>query len=72
MTVLKEFKTPSVKVNMSNISNYRIVNCNEFGYLQSTNNVKVLIVCHSKFKKLLIISTIHVVFKVKDENKILL
>ena len=44
MSVLKEFRTPSVKVNMSNLSNYRIVNYNEFGYVQTTNNEKVLIV----------------------------
>jgi type I restriction enzyme S subunit len=68
MSVLKEFRSPSVKVNMNNLSNYRIVNYNEFGYVQTTNNEKVLIVCLSKFKHPIIISSIHVVFKVKDEN----
>ncbi|MHA8108443.1 restriction endonuclease subunit S [Aquirufa sp. A-Brett2-W8] len=71
MSVLKEFRTPSVKVNMSNLSNYRIVNYNEFGYVQTTNNEKVLIVCLSKFNHPIIISSIHVVFKVKDEKKLL-
>lgn len=71
MSVLKEFRTPSVKVNMSNLSNYRIVNYNEFGYVQTTNNEKVLIVCLSKFKHPIIISSIHVVFKVKDEKELL-
>jgi type I restriction enzyme S subunit len=71
MSVLKEFRTPSVKVNMSNLSNYRIVNYNEFGYVQTTNNEKVLIVCLSKFSHPIIISSIHVVFKVKDEQKML-
>jgi type I restriction enzyme S subunit len=71
MSVLKEFRTPSVKVNMSNLSNYRIVNYNEFGYVQTTNNEKVLIVCLSKFKHPIIISSIHVVFKVKDEKQLL-
>lgn len=71
MSVLKEFRTPSVKVNMSNLSNYRIVNYNEFGYVQTTNNEKVLIVCLSKFKHPIIISSIHIVFKVKDGNQLL-
>lgn len=71
MSVLKEFRTPSVKVNMKNLSNYRIVNYNEFGYVQTTNNEKVLIVCLSKFKHPIIISSIHTVFKVKDEKELI-
>ncbi len=71
MSVLKEFRSPSVKVNMNNLSNYRIVNYNEFGYVQTTNNEKVLIVCLSKFKHPIIISSIHVVFRVKDETELL-
>lgn len=71
MSVLKEFRTPSVKVNMNNLTNYRVVNYNEFGYVQTTNNEKVLIVCLSKFKHPIIISSIHVVFKVKDEKQLI-
>lgn len=71
MSVLKEFRSPSVKVNMGNLSNYRVVNYNEFGYVQTTNNEKVLIVCLSKFKHPIIISSIHVVFKVKDDKQLL-
>lgn len=71
MSVLKEFRTPSVKVNMNNLKNYRVVNYNEFGYVQTTNNEKVLIVCLSKFNHPIIISSIHVVFKVKDENELI-
>ena len=71
MSVLKVFRTPSVKVNMKNISNYRIVNYNEFGYVQTTNNEKVLIVCLSKFDYPIIISSIHTVFKVKDETELM-
>ncbi len=71
MSVLKEFRTPSVKVNMNNLSSYRIVNYNEFGYVQTTNNEKVLIVCLSKFKHPIIISSIHVVFKIKDEKQLM-
>lgn len=71
MSVLKEFRSPSVKVNMNNLSNYRIVNYNEFGYVQTTNNEKVLIVCLSKFKYPIIISSIHVVFSVKEESELL-
>ncbi|MFM2194809.1 MAG: hypothetical protein RL092_409 [Bacteroidota bacterium] len=71
MSVLKEFRSPSVKVNMNNLSNYRIVNFNEFGYVQTTNNEKVLIVCLSKYKHPIIISSIHVVFRVKDETELL-
>lgn len=71
MSVTKEFRSPSVKVNMSNLSNYRVVNYNEFGYVQTTNNEKVLIVCLSKFKHPIIISSIHVVFKIIDETQLL-
>jgi len=71
MSVLKEFRSPSVKVNMNNLSNYRVVRYNEFGYVQTTNNEKVLIVCLSKFEELIIISSIHIVFRVKDEKQLL-
>ena len=71
MSVLKEFRTPSVKVNMNNLSNYRIVNYNDFGYVQTTNNEKVLIVCLSKFDHPIIISSVHTVFKVQDEKKLI-
>lgn len=71
MSVLKEFRSPSVKVNMNNLSNYRVVRYNEFGYVQTTNNEKVLIVCLSKFEEPIIISSIHIVFKVKDEKQLL-
>ncbi len=71
MSVLKEFRSPSKRVNMKSLSNYRVVHYNEFGYVQTTNNEKVLIVCLSKFDKPIIISSIHIVFRVKDEKKLL-
>ena len=71
MSVLKFFRTPSKKVNMKNLSNYRVVRHNDFGYVQTTNNEKVLIVCLSKFEKPIIISSIHITFKVKDEKKLI-
>ena len=69
MSVLKKFRTPSTKVNMSNLSNYRVVHKNEFGYVQTTNNEKVLIVCLSKFEEPILISSVHIVFKIKEEKK---
>jgi type I restriction enzyme S subunit len=71
MSVLKKFRSPSVKVNMNNLSNYSIVNYNEFGYVQTTNNEKVLVICLSKFKHPIIISSVHIVFKVKNEQQLL-
>jgi type I restriction enzyme, S subunit len=71
MSVLKEFRTPSVKVNMRNLSNYRVVNYNEFAYVQTTNNEKVLIVCLSKFNRPIIISSVNIVFKITNEKVIL-
>ncbi len=71
MSVLKEFRSPSSKVNMNNLKNYRIVRHDEFGFVQTTNNEKVLVVCLSKFKHPIIISSIHVTFKVKDKNILL-
>lgn len=69
MSVLKKFRTPSTKVNMSNLSNYRVVHKNEFGYVQTTNNEKVLIVCLSIFEEPILISSVHIVFKIKEEKK---
>lgn len=71
MSVLKEFRSPSRKVNMKNLSNYRVVRYNQFGYVQTTNNEKVLIVCLSKYEKPIIISSIHIVFEVKDERELI-
>lgn len=71
MSVLKKFRTPSKKVNMNNLTSYRVVHYNEFGYVQTTNNEKVLIVCLSKFKEPIIISSIHIVFRVKNEEELL-
>lgn len=69
MSVLKEFRSPSSKVNMENLSNYKVIHYNEFGYVQTTNNEKVLIVCLSKYKKPIIISPVHIVFRIKNEKK---
>lgn len=69
MSVLKEFRSPSSKVNMENLSNYKVVHYNEFGYVQTTNNEKVLIVCLSKYKKPIIISPVHIVFRIKNEKE---
>lgn len=71
MSVLKEFRSPSIKVNMKNLNSYRVVHYNEFGYVQTTNNEKVLIVCLSKYEKPIIISSIHIVFRIKNENQLI-
>jgi len=71
LSVKKEFRTPKSTVNINELRNYRVVKYNQFAYVQTTNNEKVLVVALSKFNYPIVVSSVNVVFKVKNENQLL-
>ena len=71
LSVKKEFRTPKSTVNKEELRSYRVVDYNEFAYVQTTNNEKVLVIALSKFKHSIVVSSVNIVFKVKNEQQLL-
>ena len=70
LSVTKQFREPTSKVDKSNLKNYKIVRKGQFSFVQTTNNEKCLVVCLSSFDFPIVVSSVNEVFKV-DQNKIL-
>lgn len=72
ISVTKEYREPTSKVDLSgNLSAYKIVRYNQFGFIQTTNNEKRLVVSLSKFKNPILISSVNEVFEVNSEIEII-
>lgn len=72
ISVTKEYREPTSKVDLNgNLSTYKIVRYNQFGFIQTTNNEKRLVVSLSKFKKPILISSVNEVFEVNSEEEII-
>lgn len=67
----KEFRMPSGKVNMNNLSNHLIVRRNEFAYIPRMNPFKPLAVALSYYSYPIVVSASYVAFKVIDTKIIL-
>ena len=70
MSVTKEYREPTSKVNREELANYKIVRHNQFGFIQTTNNEKCLVAVLSKFKDPIVISSVNEVFEIKDTEKL--
>ena len=66
LSVNKTFRSPKSTVNKNNLKNYRIVNKNEFAFVQTTNNEKKLVIALSHFDYPIVVSSVNVVFKIGD------
>lgn len=68
LSVSKTFRAPTAKVNKSELRSYKILSPRQFGFVQTTNNEKCLVVCLSLFTEDIVISSVNEVFEVIDEN----
>lgn len=71
LSVSKEFREPTAKVNRDELSKYKVLAPRQFGFVQTTNNEKCLVVCLSSFKESIVISSVNEVFEIIDENVLL-
>ncbi len=71
MSTKKQFRIAQSRVDTKKLTNYRIVNSNEFAYVPTTDTWKVLAVALSDYDFPIVVSPIYITFKSKN-NKILL
>lgn len=69
ISVTKEYREPTSKVDKNgDLSSYKIVRYNQFGYIQTTNNEKRLVVSLSKFDYPILISSVNEVFELNNNK----
>ena len=71
LSVTKQFREPSSKVDKTKLQNYKIVLRNQFAFVQTTNNEKCLVTCLSKFEYPIVVSSVNEVFEIVDTGKLL-
>lgn len=71
LSVTKQFRDPTSKVDRSKLHNYKIVRKRQFGFVQTTNNEKCLVVCLSHYDEPIVVSSVHEVFAVSDEKELI-
>ncbi len=71
LSVTKQFREPSSKVNKNKLNTYKIVLRDQFAFVQTTNNEKCLVTCLSKFDYPIIVSPVNEVFEIADIKKLL-
>ncbi len=71
MSVNKAFREASSKVNKNSLSSYKIVKKDQFAFVQTTHNEKKLVIALSDFDYPIIVSSVNIVFQVKDTTKLL-
>ncbi|WP_337787685.1 restriction endonuclease subunit S [Sutterella wadsworthensis] len=71
LSVTKQFREPSSKVDKTKLHNYKIVLRNQFAFVQTTNNEKCLVTCLSKFEYPIVVSSVNEVFEIVDTKKLL-
>lgn len=70
ISVYKQFREPTSKVNRNELANYKIVKSRQFGFVQTTHNEKVFAYALNTTAEDIVISSVNEVFSV-DEGKIL-
>ena len=71
LSVTKQFREPSSKVDKTKLQNYKIVLRDQFAFVQTTNNEKCLVTCLSKFEYPIVVSSVNEVFEIVDTGKLL-
>ena len=69
ISVLKQFRPISPKVNLDNLANYKICKPRQFAFVQTTNNEKVFTYAYNDTNEVVIVSSVNEVFRV-DEDKL--
>lgn len=70
ISTIKEFRTPTAKVNKNELSNYKVVKPRQFGFVQTTHNEKVFAYAFNNTSKDIVISSVNEVFST-DEMELL-
>lgn len=70
LSTQKAFREPSSRVNQSELTNYKIVQNNEFAYVPTTDTWKVFACAINKGEEI-VVSPIYVVFKIINTKKLL-
>ena len=71
LSVTKQFREPTSKVDKTKLQNYKIVFPDQFAFVQTTNNEKCLVTCLSKFDFPIVVSSVNEVFEIVDIKKLL-
>jgi len=71
ISVRKEFREPTSKVNRNELTNYKLVYPNQFGSIQTTHNEKCFAFAYNNTNKVILISSVNLVFSVANENILL-
>lgn len=71
LSVTKQFREPTSKVDRDNLRNYKIVEKDQFAFVQTTNNEKCLVTCLSQFDFSIVVSSVNEVFEIVDKDKLL-
>lgn len=70
ISVYKQFREPTSKVNRNELANYKVVKPRQFGFVQTTHNEKVFAYALNTTTEDVVISSVNEVFSV-DESKLL-
>lgn len=70
ISVYKQFRDPTAKVNLNELSNYKVVQPRQIGFVQTTHNEKVFAYAFNSTGEDIVISSVNEVFKT-NEGKLL-
>jgi type I restriction enzyme S subunit len=70
ISVYKDFRIPTSKVDRNNLSNYKVVKPRQIGFVQTTHNEKVFAYAFNDTEQDIVISSVNEVFQT-DEGKLI-
>lgn len=68
VSITKEFREPSSKVNKNELSNYKVCHPGDIAFVQTTNNEKCFAYALNRTKEDIVVSSVDEVFKTKQEK----
>lgn len=68
VSVLKQFREPTSKVNRNNLSNYKIVKPRQIAFVQTTNNEKVFAYAFNDIGEDIVVSSVDEVFSINEKS----
>ena len=68
ISVYKEFREPTSKVNKNELSNYKVVNPRQIAFVQTTHNEKVFAYAFNNTDKDIVVSSVNEVFSTNEEK----
>ena len=70
ISVYKEFREPTSKVNKNELKNYKIVHPKDISFVQTTHNEKVFAYALNNMKNDIVVSSVNEIFRTKKGNLI--